>query len=113
MTLYFIILSVVGILSVMLPRHSRGSKYGNTLGSLSTFVFVAELTSAIIAFFVAPHWWHGLIALAIVVLAAPAIGGVLSAILRKLTTSIFFILAAMIISLVLLVLLYLSLFGVL
>ena len=113
MTLYFIVLSVVGILSAMLPRHSRGSKYGNTLGSLSMFVFVAELTSAIIAFFVAPHWWYGFIAAAIVVLAAPFIGGIFSAILRERTTSIFFVLGVTILCLLLLTPLYLSFFKLL
>ena len=63
-----ILLSITAVLSAMLPRHTRGSVYGNSLGSLSRLIFLAELASAIIAFFVAPQWWYGLIALAIVVL---------------------------------------------
>ncbi|MBR4783314.1 MAG: hypothetical protein IK023_05435 [Bacteroidaceae bacterium] len=113
MTLYFILLSITGVLSAMLPRHTRGAKNGNVLGSLSTLIFIAELVSAIIVFFVAPCWWYGLIALAIVMLAAPFIGGVLAGIFAERDTFVYFIMGTTFVCLLLLIPLYLSLFKIL
>lgn len=59
MELWMILIAIRAVINSLCPFTS---KLGSVLGILD---IVAFYVFVIIAFFVAPHWWHGLIALAI------------------------------------------------